>query len=195
MKTFVAMAALAVSLAAGGAAVAQPSSRPAAGAIDADRDGRVNFAEFSRRAHERFTRLDLNRDGRLTRDEARESRLRHRADRVERRFGADGVVTRDDLRAQADARFARLDADRDGRLTPDEVRSGRAAGRMARLEGRRPGVRMMRLGRMMGLDGEVTLAEIDEHLRTRFDRRDVNDDGVLTPDERPRAAAARRRMG
>lgn len=198
MKTFVAVAALAVSLAVGGAAVAQPAAAPVPPMAYADRDSRISFEEFSRRAHERFARVDLNRDGRLTRNEARQARLQNRAGRVERTFGADGAMTREDFRARADARFARLDADRNGLLTPEELSARRGERRMARLQGGRPGMRAVRLGRMMGLDGEVTLAEIDAQLRRRFDRRDANDDGVLTPDEsggRRGMGPARRRLG
>lgn len=40
----------------------------------------------------------------------------------------DGVVTRDELIADVDARFAKFDANKDGKLTPDE-RPGRRMGR------------------------------------------------------------------
>ena len=56
----------------------------------------------------------------------------------------------------------------------------------------------MGLNRMMGLDGEVTLVEIDASLRERFERRDRNNDGALTPDERGGRRGMRpdrRRMG
>jgi|GEM_PF-981317 len=183
-----AAAAFGVVLLAAGAVQAQPYRQAGPPAMqrqapDANRDGRLTYEEMRARAHARFARLDVNRDGRLTREEVRESRQDRRGDRVERRFGEDGVMTREEFRRRADERFARLDANRDGRLTPEEMRSQRQERRMARGGRQRQGGGM-RLGRMMGLDGVVTLAEIDANLRQRFERRDRNDDGALTPDER-----------
>lgn len=164
------------------AAAAQPAGRVPA---DTDRDSRITYDEMRTQAHARFARLDLNRDGRLTRSELVEGRAQRQALRGERRFGQDGVLTRDEARARADQRFARLDADQDGRLTPQEVQAGRrAGGRMMRVGSSRMRMGGARLGRMMGLDGEVTLAEFDASLQRRFERRDRNGDGAITPDER-----------
>ena len=72
----------------------------------------------------------------------------------------DGILTRAEMIAAADARFARLDADRDGRLTTEE-RGGRAR------------------------DGEpVTRAQFRERVAARFDRADANRDGRIEQSER-----------
>lgn len=205
--TLYAAAGLAALLLTAGAAQAQAQSQSQATParptpFDANRDGRLTYEEMRARAHQQFARLDGNRDGRLTRQEAMEAMEARQRLRAERGAGggrpaADSVLTRDEFRQRADQRFARLDANSDGRLTREEMRAQRMERRAER--GRRGMRGGLRLGRMMGLDGEVTLAEIDTVLRQRFDRRDLNNDGALTPDERGGRRGMmrgdRRRMG
>src|SRR4051812_19951197 len=90
-------------------------------------------------------------------------------------------MTRAEVKAKVDARFARLDANRDGYLTPDEI----AAGHGPRGEGfamRRPRAdgpmaeRPMREGPMAERPGRDGRAEV-------FARLDANHDGVVTRDE------------
>lgn len=118
---------------AGGVASAQP--------VGAFRDGQLTEGEAAARADARFTWLNGNHDGRLTRRElrdARQARAEQRAERGERRGrpqlgqrrrlsaartsarldrNNDGFITRAEFRAPALERFARHDANRDGRLT------------------------------------------------------------------------------
>lgn len=74
----------------------------------------------------------------------------------------DGVITRAEAQATADARFARFDTNRDGSVTPEERREFREAARQ------RP----------------ITAAEFQQRAAARFARLDVNRDGVLSGDER-----------
>lgn len=87
----------------------------------------------------------------------------------------DGVVTRAEATAQADARFARMDADRNGTVTPDERRAARQA------------MSAQRDARV------VTAAEFQQRAQARFARLDANRDGQLTGEER--RAGHRGRMG
>jgi Ca2+-binding EF-hand superfamily protein len=95
-------------------------------------------------------------------------------------------MTRAEVKAKVDARFARLDANRDGFLTPDEI----AAGHGPRGEGfamrrmhpdgpmgeREMADRPMREDPMAGGPGRDGRAEV-------FARLDANHDGVVTRDE------------
>jgi len=108
---------------------------------DANRDGVLAQAEAPRRLQARFGRFDADRDGALTpaelqagrramQSDARASRQAARqAARTNRPAEArgDGVVTLAEMQARVSARFARLDANRDGFVTRDERRTGRAA--------------------------------------------------------------------
>ncbi len=125
----------------------------------------------------------------------------------------DGVITRDEAMAQADARFDRLDTNKDGKLTPDELRPrGRMDGAgMAPppppppadgaappppppgpgMAGRGFGERMFARLDTNG-DGVVDREEFRAQAARRFDRMDTNKDGKIDATERQ---AARDAMG
>ncbi len=84
----------------------------------------------------------------------------------------DGIVTRDEVLADAAARFAKLDANKDGKVTPEE-RDAAREGRMGRRGG--PGGRMT---------GDMTLADMQAQAARRFDRVDTNHDGKIDQAER-----------
>ena len=87
----------------------------------------------------------------------------------------DGVITRAEATASADARFARFDADRDGSVTRREQRQAKRAAREARRA------------------QPVTAAEFQRKAQARFARLDANRDGVLTAEERPQRRGMRGR--
>lgn len=87
----------------------------------------------------------------------------------------DGVITRAEATATADARFARFDADRDGSVTRRERRQAMRAARAARHA------------------QPITAAEFQRQAQARFARLDANHDGVLTADERPQRRGMRGR--
>lgn len=96
----------------------------------------------------------------------------------------DGVVTRAEWLAAVDARFARLDADKDGKITPDERRA--AHRRPGGPDGDRPmpGGPMMRHGPAMpppppGADRTVTLDQERAQATRLFDFIDQNRDGRI----------------
>lgn len=114
----------------------------------------------------------------------------------------DRVVTRDEALAQADQRFDRMDANKDGKLSPDEMRptpppppaDGSAppppppAGGPA-MAGPRTGERMFaRLD--TNADGVVDRSEFRTQAGQRFDRIDTNKDGKIDPSERDAARGA-----
>lgn len=113
--------------------------------LDTNDDGTLSFAEQAAGTTARFSRLDADGDGKLTPEEL--------APRHGRRGGpvgfapdgdrpgpgamalqrldtdGDGRITREEMRAQADQRFDRLDANRDGVIDQVELQAMR--GRMA----------------------------------------------------------------
>ena len=92
----------------------------------------------------------------------------------------DGTITNAEFLADVDARFARLDGNKDGKISKEE----------------RPGAGEGRGGRMMSRidtndDGTISLDEQRAQANKRFERLDTNNDGKLDQAERD---AARERM-
>ena len=79
----------------------------------------------------------------------------------------DGLISKAEATAQANTRFDRMDANKDGTITADE-RQG-------------PGSRMM--ARAGGSDGAMTRAEFVAQADKRFSRMDTNNNGQLSQDE------------
>jgi hypothetical protein len=98
MKTLLAAAAAAVLLTATTAAFAKPA--------DANGDGRISLEEMQHKHVAKVMRFDRDGDGRISHAEYA-ALLQHRAQRHPGRGGKD--------------RFARLDLNHDGYVTPDEV--------------------------------------------------------------------------
>jgi len=162
-----------------------------------DRNADVTRQQVIERTDRMFERLDANRDGRFTPEEARARREQRRERMAERMFD-------------------RLDLDRNGSITREEMAQARTrhhagrgeGGRGARGPGMRhrrmgmrhggpggPGMRGMRGGRGAALFGEqgfVTREQWRERALARFDRVDADRDGTVTAAER-RAAREQRR--
>jgi len=86
------------------------------------------------------------------------------------RRGPEGDVTRQQVIARVDEMFARLDANHDGRITPDEMQNMRGMGRMGGMGERRA-------------EGG---GDMRQHM---FDRLDTNHDGVISREEFAQAHA------
>ncbi|GAA0868699.1 hypothetical protein GCM10009116_06660 [Brevundimonas basaltis] len=181
-KTLLAGALAALTLAAGGMAVAQQSpDRPQARAFRADADGdqRLSRAEVVDTRIQRLTAADSDEDGSVTRDEMRAARQARRAER-------------------ADARFDRLDADDDGAISKAEFdarrerrsedRAERAPRHLRRGQNR---AAAPRAGRMADR-GPVVIAEARARAEAGFARMDADSDGYITAAERQAARADRR---
>lgn len=102
-----------------------------------------------------------------------------------------GQITRAQFLAGAEARFDRLDANRDGVLSRAERRAGfRAMRPMMRGQDMAPGMRRGGMGgRMMAQldsdgDGRISRAENDAQAAKRFDTLDANKDGRIDAAER-----------
>lgn len=99
--------------------------------------------------------------------------------------------TRQQAQQMADGLFQRLDANHDGTLTKAEAEQAAAqmGGQGGGGRGGRFAARMM--DRLFAQGDSVTLAQFEAQALARFDRQDLNHDGVVTGDERQQARAAR----
>ena len=133
----------------------------------------VTRADVIQRTDAAFARLDVNRDGRFTREEAQAMGQQRRQQRMTRMFD-------------------RLDADDNGQISREEFAQGRrgpgTGGPGMRRHGRGghggPGMRMRMGARLFGEAGFVTAEQFRARALERFDRADANRDGTLTVAER-----------
>ena len=90
---------------------------------DADRDGRVTETEALNALSARFAEADTNKDGGLTREEVTAFlQSQWQAHRPEGERRAPSERARQGMESRLDAMFRAADADRDGRVTLDEMR-------------------------------------------------------------------------
>jgi hypothetical protein len=110
----------------------------------------------------------------------------------------DGVVTKSEMVADSDARFAKLDVNKDGKISADERQAVKE--RRSERGGKRIGRRGGAMGeRMLGRidtdkDGMISLEEQRVQATRRFDRVDANHDGRLDQAERDAARDKMRSM-
>ncbi|MBV9931582.1 MAG: EF-hand domain-containing protein [Alphaproteobacteria bacterium] len=206
MKKIVFLTALAA-CAAAAPACAQPPA-PAAPRVEFQRGHAarpVTRADVQARVQRLFARLDVNRDGFVSRDEIEAARTLRAGREGPRRFGAERGL-RGDPAHRGERLFARLDGNHDGVITRAEFDAAMAA-RGQRLAARGPmeegprarfgragmgGFRGQAFERMdLNHDGRVSVEEATRFALQAFDRADANHDGVVTPEERRAARAAR----
>jgi len=173
-KTLLAGALAALTLAAGGVAIAQqaPARAPHAMRADADGDGRISQAEFVGRTVDRLTAADADRDGSVAPEEMR-------------------PVAQARMARRADARFQRLDANSDGAISRAEFDAPRGAGAEARPHRPARAVRIHRgaaraalRGQRMAARGPISIAEAQGKAEQAFTRLDADRDGFVTVAER-----------
>lgn len=172
-----------------------PAAHPASGPdrmfsrLDADRDGKITPDEWHRAANARFDRLDANRDGVLDQGEVAGKgggkRATARAEHMVKLYDAnhDGKVTREEYVQGFVARTMRMDRDKDGAIAA--VDFGKSADRHAALFRRYDADH----------DGRITRAELEAAAGRTFDRIEGSRDGAVTATEVSAANDARRARG
>ena len=108
-------------------------------AADTNADGLISRAEAAAlpRIAERFDEIDANRDGQVSFEELRASRKHGhghgRGGHLKRMdTDGDGKLSRNEALAAAAARFDAADANKDGFVTPEEMKAARHAHRGAK---------------------------------------------------------------
>jgi EF-hand domain pair len=123
------------------------------------------------------------------------------APEMHKRMMSNRTITRDEAVRHVRELFARLDTNRDGFVTRDELEAVHQKMMAMRQDGApgAPGMRMHMHHAGMGMgghlfemadtnhDGRVSLQEAEAAALAHFDRADLNHDGKLTPDERRQA--------
>ncbi|MBD8677194.1 hypothetical protein [Sphingomonas sp. CFBP 13720] len=111
----------------------------------------------------------------------------------------DAVLTRADALARADARFAEIDTDRDGKISASERDAIPAPRRGPAAEGAEGRGGRAGMGGVRGIeradtdrDGFVTRAEFAAQAAAMFDRQDLNKDGKVDAAERATLREQRR---
>jgi Ca2+-binding EF-hand superfamily protein len=143
-----------------------------------DRNVDITRAQAAAKADQMFQRLDLNRDGRVTREEMQQARQQMKAAGQQRRGERIAQFT-PEQRAEIEQRRAQR-GERAGR--GGERRSGET-------RGQRGGDRAVA---MFGEQGFVTAEQFRARALERFDRMDLNKDGTVTVEERRQARAQMR---
>jgi Ca2+-binding EF-hand superfamily protein len=154
--------------------------------LDSNKDGKVTLAELTQSKEGWLSQIDLNKDGVATPAEIEASHASRRTQHIERMFerkdaNKDGRLTREESRMQA-AGFAKADTNNDGALTPAELAQAPGRGQ------RGPAAKHARgAGRGAHMDqngdGKVELEEVRKAAARMLERLDQNSDGSLTAEE------------
>lgn len=141
--------------------------------FDRDGNGVVTRTEMRTTESEHFDKIDTNHDGQLSVDEIEAARREGAA----KHFAAkdtdkDGKLSRAEVAKMPDAVFARIDANHDGFLTPDELAQAHQG------HGQKGFQRADTNG-----DGVISRDEALARSDKRFARLDTNGDGVITQEE------------
>lgn len=151
---------------------------------DADRDGRLSKAEFVEARLKPLMAMDADRDGTVTAAERTASRQARAAAAATRRFDKldadkDGVVSRAEFEAAAP------------RARPDRTRT-RARHHGARHAARRAARSGPDAGQARAVPAPIFIAEVRARAEAAFDRMDSDKDGFLVRTELQAARAAQR---
>jgi Ca2+-binding EF-hand superfamily protein len=152
--------------------------------MDTNKDGKITRDEARQAGERMFQQMDQDKNGSVTPAEAEAGMKALKAEKMEERFSAldlnkDGRISADESKMPPQ-RFARIDANNDGALTREELRAAFAA-RAERHAGKSGKPQFERMD--ADKDGKVTKAEALAAANERFARLDTNKDGTITEAE------------
>lgn len=153
--------------------------------MDANRDGKLTLQEAKDAAAQRFSRLDTNKDGVVTKEEAAAVQQKRQAERAEKHFAhldtnKDGKLSKEEAH-MPDAHFAKVDTNKDGYLTKAELEAAHSHHQQHQAWGSRMFDHMD-----TDKDGKLTSAESIAGATQMFQHMDANKDGVITQEEMPK---------
>jgi Ca2+-binding EF-hand superfamily protein len=152
--------------------------------LDLDKDGKVTKAEVEAVHEARFAGIDSNGDGVLDSAELTAFHDAKRAEHAQERFDrfdedGDGKLSVSEAPRFLLERFEVVDADGDGVVTAKEMAAAEAQRSTRPKGGQGPHVLAMDLNE----DGKITAADFKIQQAAWFAQADSNGDGVLTPEE------------
>ena len=130
----------------------------------------VNRGDFLKNVDSRFSTMDTNRDGSVSRQELGAELQREMQ------------MANSRIAQQLQAKFKQLDTNKDGQLSLREFMAAQPSLRASE----NPDQMIQRLD--SNRDGKLTVDEFRNPELAKFNRADLNHDGVVTPDEARRAA-------
>jgi Ca2+-binding EF-hand superfamily protein len=152
--------------------------------MDANKDGKVTRDEAKSAGDRLFQQLDLDKDGTVTEAEAQAGMAALGKQRAEERFNAkdqnhDGKLSAEESKMPVE-RFTRIDTNKDGFLTKEELTQAFQPNG----EGPRAKFGARQFAKMdADKNGKVTKAEALAAAEARFSHVDANHDGVITQEE------------
>jgi len=165
---------------------------------DANGDGKISLDEYLAAASAHFEQIDAQNKGAVTADQIANSPKAH--ERIERRTeglvkhldtAGNGYVTQDEFVAAAKKRFAKLDRNGDGKLTPDELDMPHGDQAPAPKRAQSAEHRFDKLD--SNHDGIVTLNEYLAEAVAKFKELDVAGNGHVTAEEIANSPMAQKR--
>jgi Ca2+-binding EF-hand superfamily protein len=164
--------------------------------MDANKDGKVTREEAREAGERLFQKMDQDKNGSVTPAEAESGMKALKVEKIEERFrtqdlNKDGRLSADESKMPP-PRFARIDANNDGALTREELRAAFEA-RAERHAGKPGKPQFERMD--ADKDGKVTKAEALAAASERFTRLDTNKDGIITGEELEQHKGRRRAEG